>query len=138
MQAFVAIYFRILKNNKLLKIRNPNHTRPWQYILDCLDGYLTLASLALKKDIKANGSWNFGPPFKNIHDVKSLVNEASKYFSKTKTQFKQNSLDEKKFLSLSILKSKKQLKWVPKLNFENTVKFSIQDYNIKNLTSKET
>ncbi len=33
---------RALRNNGTLELRNPNATRPWQHVLDCLDGYLTV------------------------------------------------------------------------------------------------
>ena len=29
--------------NKIVKIRNPNSTRPWQHVLEVIFGYLTLA-----------------------------------------------------------------------------------------------
>ena len=30
------------KNKKILKLRNPNSTRPWQHVLDVLNGYTCL------------------------------------------------------------------------------------------------
>ena len=35
---------------KKVKIRNPNHIRPWQHVLDPLNGYLKLAEFILKKN----------------------------------------------------------------------------------------
>ena len=43
------------------KIRNPQATRPWQHVLDCLDGYFTYAeALATKHKVIPN-ALNFGP-----------------------------------------------------------------------------
>ena len=62
--------FRILtdsvkafSSNKILKLRNPTYTRPWQHVLEPLAGYLLLAKkIYLKKNGKKyNGAWNFGP-----------------------------------------------------------------------------
>lgn len=44
----------------VLKLRNPQATRPWQHVLDCLAGYLIyLEALAQKKDVPR--ALNFGP-----------------------------------------------------------------------------
>jgi CDP-glucose 4,6-dehydratase len=48
-----------------LKVRNPTAVRPWQFILDVLEGYLLLIEHAarLRPEISdpAAGAWNFGP-----------------------------------------------------------------------------
>lgn len=42
-------------------LRHPRAVRPWQHVLDCLAGYLSLAE-ALCHDARAySGAWNFGP-----------------------------------------------------------------------------
>ena len=52
--------------NKKVKLRNQNSTRPWQHVLDVLNGYLILAS-KLKKDKRLNGEvFNFGPSIKIV------------------------------------------------------------------------
>jgi CDP-glucose 4,6-dehydratase len=43
-----------------LVVRNPGAVRPWQHVLDCLDGYLLLAR-RLWDDPTLAGPWNFGP-----------------------------------------------------------------------------
>ncbi len=45
---------------KPLVVRNWAATRPWQYVLDVLHGYLLLAE-RLFADPAAAGAWNFGP-----------------------------------------------------------------------------
>jgi CDP-glucose 4,6-dehydratase len=44
-----------------LVIRNPDATRPWQHVLDCLSGYLALASRLLTEPGAYEEAWNFGP-----------------------------------------------------------------------------
>ena len=47
---------------KTLKIRNPNSTRPWQFILEPIGAYLYLGSLLLKNIKKGDfQSFNIGP-----------------------------------------------------------------------------
>lgn len=41
-----------------LEIRNPGHVRPWQHVIDCLAGYLTLLS---NSAVEATSAWNIGP-----------------------------------------------------------------------------
>jgi CDP-glucose 4,6-dehydratase len=46
-----------------LELRNPDHVRPWQHVLEPLAGYLLLAAELLdapRPDVC--GPWNFGPP----------------------------------------------------------------------------
>ncbi len=44
-----------------IKIRSPKATRPWQHVLDCLNGYMMLAEMQIKNSINAPVSMNFGP-----------------------------------------------------------------------------
>ena len=56
----------INKNN--LYLRAPNSIRPWQHVLDVLNGYLLLAKklYEIKDKNKYNGNYNFGPSEKKI------------------------------------------------------------------------
>ena len=48
-------------NNKKMLVRNPNSTRPWQHVLEVLNGYVNLAE-HLNKNNKIHGeAFNFGP-----------------------------------------------------------------------------
>ncbi len=51
---------RAWTNGEPVRIRNPGATRPWQYVLDPLCGYLLLAE-RLAADRSFAGPWNFGP-----------------------------------------------------------------------------
>lgn len=52
---------RALARNEAVSLRNPNATRPWQHVLDCLDGYFTyLEALATGRSLPT--ALNFGPP----------------------------------------------------------------------------
>ena len=48
----------LVKTKKII-IRNPNFNRPWQHVLEPLNGYLMLAYNLLKPK-KYSGPWNFG------------------------------------------------------------------------------
>jgi CDP-glucose 4,6-dehydratase len=52
---------RALRSNQRLLIRNEGATRPWQYVLDCLFGYLLVAQSHLEGKENVPNHVNFGP-----------------------------------------------------------------------------
>jgi CDP-glucose 4,6-dehydratase len=54
-------------------LRNPEAVRPWQHVLDCLRGYLTLAENVHGDGARFFGGWNFGPPESDCRPVAELV-----------------------------------------------------------------
>ncbi|MEA3434998.1 MAG: CDP-glucose 4,6-dehydratase [Thermodesulfobacteriota bacterium] len=62
-----------LSQKKTVVIRNPLATRPWQYILEPLTGYLLLGALMHRGGARYNGAWNFGPNDESITTVEELI-----------------------------------------------------------------
>ncbi len=58
-----------------LVLRNPDATRPWQHVLDCLSGYMLLASRLLDEPGRHEGAWNFGPSDAAPLTASALVDE---------------------------------------------------------------
>lgn len=54
-------------------LRHPDGVRPWQHVLDCLNGYLMLAEKLAASPEAASGEWNFGPPTSERYSVAQLV-----------------------------------------------------------------
>ena len=48
-----------LKGNKEFLLRYPHSVRPWQHVLDCLNGYQMLVQQQINSGLQ--GEWNFGP-----------------------------------------------------------------------------
>src|SRR5450759_1643625 len=46
--------------NRAVRLRYPDAVRPWQHVLDCLNGYLELASALLEGRVPGE-AFNFGP-----------------------------------------------------------------------------
>lgn len=111
--------------SKIVKIRNPNSTRPWQHVFEPLSGYIQFAaSLQNNMDLK-NDIFNFGPGYNNTYQVQDLVKEMSKYWSKVKWEINDkdiSNLKETKLLQLDCEKAKKKLNWTSRWNFEKTIK----------------
>jgi CDP-glucose 4,6-dehydratase len=55
-------------------LRNPTSVRPWQHVLDCLDGYLAVASALLAGH--GSGAWNFGPRAGEVVTVAEVTEAA--------------------------------------------------------------
>jgi CDP-glucose 4,6-dehydratase len=66
---------RALESNKPIEIRNPNATRPWQHVLEPLNGYLLLASRMYEEPQKFCGAWNFGPDYDSIIPVGKVADK---------------------------------------------------------------
>ena len=120
-----------INNNKKLIIRNSNHIRPWQHVLDPLLGYLILAEKQYKNQIKDfEHSWNFGPSkgnFKKVIDVVKYIKkkEGLNYILK-KTGLNQ----ETNILKLNSFKARKKLKWFCKWSLIETLNKTIEWNNL--------
>jgi CDP-glucose 4,6-dehydratase len=58
---------------KPVELRNPSAVRPWQHVLDCLHGYLTLAEQLHAQPHVASGDWNFGPASDEVVTVRQVA-----------------------------------------------------------------
>jgi CDP-glucose 4,6-dehydratase len=52
---------RAMGRGEAVSIRYPHAVRPWQHVLECLSGYLTLCARLLVNGPAYAGAWNFGP-----------------------------------------------------------------------------
>ena len=119
-------------SNKMI-VRSPNSTRPWQFIIDPLDGYLKLAKFIHNKMLKDNHySWNFAPNNQQPKDVKYIINKLNKKFNKKIIYKSDKKILEKKYLNLNSQKAKKYLKWNSKYTVLESIKKIIDwEYNYK-------
>lgn len=122
---------RSITKNKNIIIRNPDSTRPWQYVLEPLSGYLWVGTLLGNENIGNSGSWNFGPEVSSKATVKDVVRKFIENWGKKIdciTESKNDNLYESKLLHLSITKAKNELEWKPVWNIENTIKKTAEWY----------
>lgn len=113
--------FKSLKEKKVLLIRNPKSTRPWQHVLEPLWGYILLAE-KMNEDKSFSGSYNFGPEFSSNRTVQDVVDAFSKVIKiKYKVDTSNESSKEAKLLHLVSEKSKAALNWRPIWDFEKTI-----------------
>jgi CDP-glucose 4,6-dehydratase len=115
------------------KLRAPESIRPWQHVLDCLNGYLILIDKVL--DGSADGAWNFGPDQNQTKTVADVANIAGAVWGAEKSW--ENDLGthphEASVLILDSNKARTKLGWSDKLNFEESVEWTINWYkNVNN------
>ena len=111
-------------------LRNPDAIRPWQHVLDCLNGYLSLVDSMLSQETEV--TWNFGPLPESIRTVKdvaeSLIRNWGVSNSKVRVETDKNQLKESNFLLLNSSKSREKLGWADILDFEETMRWTTSWY----------
>lgn len=121
---------RAFQNNETSQIRNLNSVRPWQFVLEPVFGYMKLAEQLFHNGKSFSGGWNFGPSSYENYTVGDVVNEVKKIIPtlKIESPVVTEKLHEAGLLKLDITKAVNQLGWKPRLNFEETIKFTIDGY----------
>ena len=99
--------------NVIPEIRNPNAIRPWQYVLDLLAGYLTLAEYLYDKPNASWKSFNFGPERSELFTVGEMADIICG--NAVASSLRQNFY-EAGLLMIDSQKSKEQLGWFPRYN----------------------
>ena len=137
---------RGIQNNSKIIIRNPESTRPWQFVLDPLFGYILLAEKMWENGKKFSEGWNFGPTKDDEKPVR-WITEFIKNNTDKKINFEINSSSqphEEKYLKLNCMKSISELGWMSKMNIEKTLLLTLNWYaefmkgnNMKEFTEKQ-
>ena len=114
-----------------MHLRNPKATRPWQHVLDCLNGYLLLAQYKYCTPTQNEfDSFNFGPPESSQRSVRSVVEEVQTYL--TNLQFSvaghETTMHEAGLLQLDINKASNTLAWNNQWDFKRAIKETVDWY----------
>ena len=121
--------FKSLFANKSITIRNPISTRPWQFVLEPLKGYLMLGEKLINNSKEHIGSWNFGPSQENVFTVDDVVKLIIELWGDGQVKIQETStFSESNLLQLDCTKSITQLGWKPALDFENSFRYTTNWY----------
>jgi CDP-glucose 4,6-dehydratase len=115
------------------KLRSPNSVRPWQHVLDCLNGYLMLVDAVIQK--KLDGAWNFGPQenqFKNVADVAKIAGEVWGVENRWERDLGKHP-HEASTLILNSNKAREELGWADRLSFEESIEWTVNWYKLVHL-----
>ncbi|MDB4634052.1 CDP-glucose 4,6-dehydratase [Rubripirellula sp.] len=114
--ALIVDAFHALAADRPIEIRSPKALRPWQHVLQCLSGYMTLASkLLTTNDREFCSGWNIGPLPGNELPVQEVVEHFIKCWGSGEylDSSDPNQLPEANILRLCIDKAIWKLKWRP-------------------------
>lgn len=121
----VADCMRAAASGKMVSLRKPLATRPWQHVLEPLSGYLTLA-MNLENDPKLHAEpFNFGPPANQNHTVEKLVSMMSTFWDQIRWEdvsANDSGPNEASLLKLNCDKALHHLNWCAAWDFEATIR----------------
>jgi len=137
---------RGIQQKSIMEIRNPDATRPWQFVLDPIHGYLILAEKMWNDRKKYSHGWNFGPTNDDEKPVKWII-EFLKDQMEQEIEIKIDNSEqphETKYLNLDCSKSQNLLGWSSKMTIEQTLLFTLdwykeflKDGDMKRFTEKQ-
>ena len=110
-------FMRAIEAKRKVSIRNPHAIRPWQHVLEPLQGYLMLCQKLYENGPNYSQSFNFGPDekdAKNVEWIARVLVETWGEGASYEVSANDSSLHEAHFLKLDCTKARKELRWQPK------------------------
>lgn len=123
----VPDFLRAWDAGKVLVIRSPLATRPWQHVLEPLSGYLTLAEKLYTCGANFAEAWNFGPEAADVRIVQWIVEtlcgkiQGSAWRCDTASQ-----PHEANTLKLDSSKARARLGWRPRLDLQTALGITLE------------
>lgn len=120
---------RSIDEGNPVELRNPNQTRPWQSVLDALDGYLTVGRYLYENPTEYSEAWNIGPVKDGIKSVAWVFDKIRFYFQGLEqSKAEQFDVHESETLGLDIAKAITKLDWTPKLTIDKVIEQVVNFY----------
>jgi CDP-glucose 4,6-dehydratase len=131
----LADCIRALEKSEPIPVRNKTSTRPWQFVLEPLSGYLWLAAVLAQPSLRSfdpalfTSAFNFGPGLDSNRTVAELVCEVLKHWPGSWVDRSEpNAVHEAQRLNLSIDKAYHLLGWKPVWDFGKAVAVTVEWY----------
>jgi CDP-glucose 4,6-dehydratase len=111
-------------------IRNPSAIRPWQFVLEPLQGYLMLAERLAEDASRFTGGWNFGPAEDDVKPVSWIADELARSWGNgaSWTHDPGAHPPEAHFLKLDASKARSYLSWHPLLPLPQALEWIVEWY----------
>jgi CDP-glucose 4,6-dehydratase len=109
--------------NEEVTLRNPNAVRPWQHVLDVLNGYLLLGMKLYLEPKKYSESFNFSPLENQEVNVEAVVQQFISVMKQGSYRVDKSAanLHEAQMLKLDSSKAAKKLNWIPRYKAEKSI-----------------
>lgn len=123
---------RAWDSNSSLEIRRPSAVRPWQHVIEPLNGYLVLAE-KLYDNPSLAGSYNFGPKTSEVATVQTVIELANQAHGRGSVDWGDGTEGphEAEFLSLDISKTQEMLDISPRWNLKETIERTMSWYQMQ-------
>ena len=110
-----------------VRLRYPHAVRPWQHVLDCLNGYLTLSD-ALLAGAHAGEAFNFGPGTESFVEVGVLAGAVADLWGPQAAVELDDAAapHEAGLLALDARKAELTLGWRNRLDFAATLEWTVR------------
>jgi CDP-glucose 4,6-dehydratase len=107
------------------RLRFPRAVRPWQHVLDCLNGYLMLADALLAGS--GLGQWNFGPGRDGFIEVGQVATLAAELWGGGAhwELDGENHPHEANLLALNTSKTQRELGWRNRLSVRDAIAWTV-------------
>ena len=132
----VPDFIRALLRHEAITIRNPNAVRPWQFVLEPLRGYLTVAQHLYESGQIYAEAWNFGPTETDAQTVAQFcatLNHSLQHYDvkPVEINLEKNppALHEAELLRLDISKARQRLDWMPKMELYTALELTADWYS---------
>jgi len=114
---------RAIASGQPVVIRNPRAIRPWQHVLEPLNGYMTLAEHMWGNGADFSEGWNFGPNDDDAMPVEWIIQKMTEKWGDG-ASWELDGRDhphEAHYLKLDCSKAKSRLNWHPRWNIEQAL-----------------
>lgn len=129
--ALIVDAVKAISQNRPIQIRSPLAVRPWQHVLQCLSGYLTISAQLLRaRSPSICSGWNIGPQPGNELNVRRVVEQFIKNWGAGDWEdiSGPDQPREAGILRLSIDKSLTHLGWQPGWDVHTTLEKTAEWY----------
>ncbi len=112
-----------IKNKKTVILRNPKAVRPWQHVLDVLNGYLILGQKLYENPQEFSEAFNFSLMENQEINVEAIAQQFISVIGKGEYKIDKNkaNLHEAQILKLDSSKALKKLNWKPKYKTQDAI-----------------
>jgi len=122
---------RAVQKGEELVIRSPHATRPWQHVLEPLNGYLMLAERLLAGDASCASAWNFGPDSSANLSVAQLLDGLRQHWPALNWHLDEHAAQaphEANLLYLNSSLARQRLGWRPLWSLDATLRHTAEWY----------
>lgn len=114
-----------------VRLRHPRAVRPWQYVLEPLRGYMTLAQRLLENGTKSFAEpWNFGPNIYEDATVGEVASRIGELWGDASFVCSEdaNAPEEASILRLDCTKALTRLEWRPRWTLDRALEETVDWY----------